>query len=343
MQLTATIFISFFVSWIWIDYLRRIDLFEREKPWHLALLFSAGALFPLLVDPLHQYIIRPLGIELTGNVVNDFLYHLIVVGLVEEVIKFLPLGLILLFNRKLLNEPIDYLVFICISALGFAFHENILYIQRYGFDVILSRAVLSVPSHMFDSALFIYGVIAYTYKKGAYRYYHIFLSMFLGVVSHGFYDFFLSFPALPFGPLVTIIYFFITISLFATVCGNCMNMSPHYHPKKVIDTEKLTYLMFTYYIALFLGMVAYIGISSDMEQMTHVYLRFVLLRFFILVILILRLCRFKIIPGRWVPLRFEFPFRVYYTSGRRKGIRIDAGIRQLNTALAGQQQGIIVA
>ena len=48
-------------------------------------------------------------------------------GLSEEIIKIIPV-LIILKTTKFINEPIDYIIYSSISALGFAFIENIQYI-----------------------------------------------------------------------------------------------------------------------------------------------------------------------------------------------------------------------
>lgn len=316
MVFVIAIVFSFYVSWIWIDYLRRIDLFEREKLHHLILTFFAGAVFPFLIDLFHRFLLSP-EISLNGNPLNDFFYSVIVIGLVEEVVKFLPLLIILLFFKKLLNEPLDYLVYAAVSALGFAFHENIIYIFDYGIGVIGTRSVLSVPCHIFDSALFAYGFVLYRFNPGSNGVLKVITFAGLSVLSHGFYDFWLVNDTVPGGFLITILYYFITISLFATIIGNCINNSPFYHPKHTINSEKTARILFIYYGILFAALLIVLGIVTGIDEACTFYIRFIFLRFLILAILIIRLSRFRIIPARWNTIKFELPFSLMLASGKK--------------------------
>ena|ERR1700741_201879 len=319
MVLIITVLLALYVSWIWVDYLRRVDLFEREKLHHLILVFAAGAVFPFLIDVFHNYILSP-EVKLTGEFVNDFAYSVVIIGLVEEVVKFLPLLILLLFFRRILNEPVDYLVFAAVSALGFAFHENIIYIQQYGIGVIGTRSVLSVPGHIFDAALFAYGFVLYRFHPGENKVLKVIAFIGLSALSHGFYDFWLINDTVPGGFMITILYYFITISLFATVMGNCVNNSTFYHPKHIINSEKVARTLFIYYGILLVSLLIILAIGMGIHEAALFYLRFVFLRFLILAILILRLSRFKIIPGRWNKLKFEFPFSLFITG--TKGFQI---------------------
>src|SRR5690606_36837152 len=125
-MLAAYILIAFFIAWVWIDYYRLIDIYEKEHLKYILFTFFFGGLSAFLVLNLEQYFFGYFNFELSGNWFNDFMYSTFRIGLVEEVAKAIPFVITLFLFGKQLNEPIDFIAFICISALGFAAVENIL-------------------------------------------------------------------------------------------------------------------------------------------------------------------------------------------------------------------------
>lgn len=302
-----SVVLSLSISLIWIYYLKRIDLFEREFTWHIMIAFIAGCLTPFLIDVLHLLLFRPLNISENGEWANDFFFFVFGVGLPEEIVKFLPAFLLVITAKKASNEPLDYILFACVSALGFAFHENIQYVMNYGLGVLSSRAILSVSAHMFFSAMFMYGIVLSRFHNSKWGKLNIPLFMLLAVASHGFYDFWLTreSAALVF---VTILFYFLTISIFITILNNCMNNSPFYSPKKIIDSEKVSRDLALLYLAVLLAIIVAVCIVEDYLTGMGLALYLVIFRVVILGVLIIRLSRFKIIPGRWNKIKAELPF-----------------------------------
>ena len=73
--------------------------------------------------------------------------------MLEELVKIVPLFIILKIFPQEFNEPIDYLGFAAFSALGFSAAENILYFDNYGsvmwlcFDPDGTHGVVRIPAH----------------------------------------------------------------------------------------------------------------------------------------------------------------------------------------------------
>ncbi|MGZ4089865.1 MAG: PrsW family intramembrane metalloprotease, partial [Bacteroidia bacterium] len=280
----------------------------REKTYHILVTFVLGTIIPFIIYPLHDYVFDPLGISDSVNPVYSFLYFTFAVGLVEELIKCLPLIIVLFLFKKAVNEPLDYVKYICVSALGFAFGENIEYALYYGHQVLLSRAILSVPGHMFFSALFIYGLIEYKYHNK--QIIHVLKYVLLSSLAHGIYDFLLGFEIRMLGIVLNILFFFLVISAFITILNNNINASPFYTPKKAIDQEKVRRILVWFYVPILLTIIIVTAIFKNGETAAGAYYRLMFWNSTILYVLIVRLSRFSIVPNVKNKVKFEFPF--YY-------------------------------
>ena len=215
--------IAIYIAWIWVDYYRLIDIYEMESLKYFILTFLLGCSSVLLVIGLNRYL-NDSSFQLNGDFINDFVYCVFKIGVIEEFAKTVPFIIIYFLFKNQFNEPIDYLVFICISALGFSAAENIKYFYNHGPYIINSRAILSTVGHMFDTSLVAYGIIRYRYRNTPIT--EILLYFFLAALSHGFYDFWLIYDGVSsFGWLITILYFLITISVFAVILNNALNNS----------------------------------------------------------------------------------------------------------------------
>jgi len=105
-----------------------LDRYEPE-PWHyLAFAFAWGA----CVATAAAYFVNTLGDAIVRSFVGEdsTLAAVIIAPPVEETFKALPLFLLLIltyFGRRHINGVVDGIVYAGLSAVGFAFTENILY------------------------------------------------------------------------------------------------------------------------------------------------------------------------------------------------------------------------
>jgi len=311
--------IAVFIAWIWVDYFRLIDIFEKERLIYFIPAFILGGLAVLSVVALNEIWLSKLNFNVNGEYVNDFLYCFLNIGLLEELAKLLPFIVIYLIFKKQFSEPIDYFVFICISALGFAAVENTMYFNEHGAVILNNRAILSTVGHMFDSSLIAYGIVKYKFQPGKDKIYILGLYFFYAALSHAIYDFFLISDFHPiWGFVMVVIYFFITISLFATTLNNALNNSTYFTYKKVIDSDKVITRLFMYYAILFILQFVILAITKNLQVALSVFIFSMISTGFIIIITVIRLSRFKLIKEKWAPLKLEFPFTI--SSGEMYGM-----------------------
>ncbi|MBU2018789.1 MAG: PrsW family intramembrane metalloprotease, partial [Bacteroidetes bacterium] len=198
------ILIALFIAWIWVDYYRLIDIFDRNHLGYVIAVFFMGAASTLLVGPANELFVTPFGFDLNGHFVNDFLYCTFGIGMIEEVSKIVPFLIVHKFLRSHLREPIDYITFVAISALGFSAAENVQYFTSYGSYLIDTRSILCSVGHMFFTSIFAYGFILLTFHPKYKNPLLLLFTLLLASLAHGLYDFFLMYDGIPFGYLITI-------------------------------------------------------------------------------------------------------------------------------------------
>lgn len=301
--------IAIFIAGIWIEYFRLIDIFEPEKLTHIIIQFILGGLSVLLVFGFSRVFNKFFYWDINGNVINDFLYCFLKIGLVEETAKLIPFLIFMIFFKSQINEPVDYVIFICVSALAFAAVENFLYFKNAGAQLIVTRSILSTVGHIFDTALIAYGIILYKYKSEKNGFIWVVLFFLLAAFSHGFYDFWLLFEgAQKWGWFVTVMYFLLTISWFAIIMNNALNNSSMFSYKRMINTELVALKIIMYYGLVFIVqfIIQFItgGFKFAISNLT-VSICFTGLIIFVTVI---RLSRLKLIKNRWNAFTLELPF-----------------------------------
>lgn len=250
--------------------------------------------------------------------VHDFIYFFFKVGLIEEITKTIPFLIFYFVFKKQLDEPVDYVIFFCVSALGFSAGENTFYFMKYGDSIIKWRAILSSVGHMLDTGLIAYGVIRYKFHSKKYGIVIMFIYLLLAAFAHGVFDFVLNFGSI--GVLLSIIVYFYMVSFFATVLNNAMNLSPYFSYKKVINSEKVFNRLILYYGILIV--IEFLVVAFHQSYKFNVEKGLVLALFdlasgiYLTAVTIIALCsrlsRFKLIKGRWDNLKFEFPFYITF-------------------------------
>ena len=288
---------------VWFSYLLFVHKY-LVKRWQLALVvLFLGMLFAFgtsLITDFNNYV---LGFKLKDEFFVDFFYCVIGIGAIEEFVKILPLLLVMAFS-KALKEPIDFVVFASISALGFAFIENLIYFDEGGLNTIQGRSLSSTVTHMFDSSLVAYGIAIgkFAKKKNWGWYFLIFYA--LASICHGFYDFWLINSTARTFSFITFIWLLASMVLWVSVINNCLNNS---YNKKIIWTynpDKLnSYLLFGL-SAIFLFEYFMIGWRFNAEVANLELKKDLSSGFFLLIFLTTKLSKFDVIPNYWAPLKF---------------------------------------
>lgn len=199
---------------------------KKQPLWLLAILFLGGILSWVMV----RYISRFLGndiyksqIEINEALGNKgfFLVSFGIIAIIEEMSKYIVIT-IMCFKNKYFKNPYDAIMYAVCISLGFAFVENIMYINNYGMGVATSRAIFSIPAHASFGIIMGYylGVSKLCRDKGEANASALtrYSAFFIPLIFHGFYDFLLNFNTesiyIIFLIYVIIMYAFVILLLF---------------------------------------------------------------------------------------------------------------------------------
>jgi len=176
----------------WSGYLYYKDRFQPEPIRNLGITYILGLIAAYAC--MKFYGLLPLvGIPDDPSALMEtqsleyFFYSLGVIGLVEELFKFLPF-LFIILRLKAFDETIDGIVYASTIALGFASFENIYYLKYLeGFE-LFGRAFASPLTHTIFSSIWGYSVgKARIHGKSLFKASLIGLS--IAALVHGVFDF----------------------------------------------------------------------------------------------------------------------------------------------------------
>ena len=114
--LTGGLLPAIFWLWFWL----REDQRKPEPHGLIILTFLVGAVSILAVFPLQRY---------AGILIGAGFWLIIVWAGIEEVIKLVAV-FVATYHRKALDEPVDYMIYLVVGALGFAAFENSLFLLK---------------------------------------------------------------------------------------------------------------------------------------------------------------------------------------------------------------------
>lgn len=294
---------AFLVMLAWLLYVRSLDIYDKEKWYHLIGILLLSALLTYAVFPLSDFVNYELGFSLNGEPLNDFLYCVFGIGAVEELVKIIPVLLYLAFSKSI-NEPYDYILYGSVSALGFAFSENLMYYEDNHLYMIHTRAITATVAHMFFSSIIAYGMLLSKYKLQRYKFAFFLLFFMLAAIGHGFYDFWLINEWAGNMDILTILFFLISLHLWTTFKNNAINNSNYFEHRVNIFNKKLQIrlviwlvgiMMFEYVVLAFTYTPSFANNNLLQDSLYTGYLIFYISASF---------SRFDLIPGYWEPIRF---------------------------------------
>lgn len=171
------------------------DKFEKEPIPFLFKNFFLGAFASILITFVLS-IVAGFVFHLPNDhsLVDQFIKAFIVVALVEEFSKYLIVRYYAQTNKEF-NEPFDGIVYAVMVSMGFAALENVLYVVQHGVETGITRAFTAVPAHGVFAILMGYfmGKAKFSKHKTVLN----LLGLFVAVVFHGAYDFFLFINFIP--------------------------------------------------------------------------------------------------------------------------------------------------
>ncbi len=166
----------------------RIDRYDKESHWQLIICFILGMLVTYPAMQLEAYG-ESFGLNQPGHLGKLILLSFVVVGLTEELAKFVAL-IGYAYPRRAFNEPLDGIVYSVMISMGFATLENIIYADRFGLETTVLRAFTAVPAHAVFGVFMGYYVGLAKFSKER-KIILIATGVFLAAVIHGLYDFFI--------------------------------------------------------------------------------------------------------------------------------------------------------
>lgn len=171
------------------------DKVEKEPIGLLIGLFIMGATISVIGACVAELTLEKGLTEVSskGSTIYNFIMCFFIVALSEEGFKFLVLRL-KTWKHKAFNYTFDAIVYSVVVSLGFATLENILYVVDEGtYHIALVRGLLSVPGHAIDGVFMglFYGKAKYAQCCGdmSGKSKNMFLTLFVPILTHGFYDF----------------------------------------------------------------------------------------------------------------------------------------------------------
>lgn len=312
----------------WVVYLRKLDLFEVELWKHIFIALGLGVLSCFLVFPLSDINNFIFGFDLNGEILNDFLYCVFGIGLIEELVKIIPLLLLIRFTNAV-NEPFDYIKFASLSALGFAFVENIIYFDEDSLNIIHGRALTSVISHMFNSSIIGYGLFLNKYKFKQNPILVFILFLLIASLSHGFYDFWLINEKVQFLSIITVVYTLLSAGMWNTLKNNTLNQSQFFDKDKLLDGEQLQdYLLYSLSGIVLFEYIA-LGINYSHTAANNGLYNSIFSGTYLILYFSSSISKFNLVKDEWVAIKifgntekyvyahllsFEYNFKLYWGS-----------------------------
>jgi len=219
---TMAIIASFIFPILFLFFLQRIDVFEREKFKDIFFVFMFGAVGAVILC-IPYVIIRELFFE--GSSKLNLIVTFISVAIPEEIIKIIPFIAVLRY-RKFVDEPIDYLIYASASALGFVFMENIDYIFKYkdSGSIVALRSTLPAIMHMLSSSIFAFGIFLYMNSKKTK---YIFYGLIFAALAHAIYNW-----SWIFGNIVGSVVLLFLCIYYSKLIQSLLNISPFYEKSK---------------------------------------------------------------------------------------------------------------
>lgn len=292
---------------LWINYFRQIDILEKERWIHIIQALIIGYLTPTLALWAYTFL-GNYGLDFNGEFFNDLFYAVACVGTVEELSKLIGVLITFQILKKHLNEPIDYLIYGGLVALGFSLRENFIYYNNYGPQIASGRTIISSLVHIINTSICIYGIYRFNLFKKGTPLINGFIGISIAIVSHGMFDFFLGQQFLGhITPIFSTIIYLIGINFWLQMISNAINFSPYFNYVKISNSRHIYRSIFSWYIIVLIISSLYLYYFQSLVNATDDIVKNISEEGFVLVTLALRASRLSINKGKYIPVKIQFP------------------------------------
>jgi RsiW-degrading membrane proteinase PrsW (M82 family) len=301
--------ISIFITLVWLIYIYRLDLFNKEKKRNLIFIVILSSFITLFAEIPYNFI-HSLGFTNSHEIIPSMIYNVFGIGLVEELMKLIPLLIVLKFT-KAIDEPYDYILYASASALGFSLVENAMYLERYGLQIINARAIYATVAHMTFSSMIAYGLFLTKYKKTRYPSFLVVLVFFFfAIFSHGFYDFWVLNKSVAAYKGLTTLFLLLTIHLWFVMKNNTINASNYYDKSKVINNDRLKIYLIISLLTIFMLSYVFVAFKWNSREANAFLIQSLLVYGYIIFYLVATLTKFDIVKGVVKPFKWSLKFLV---------------------------------
>lgn len=193
-------------SSIWLIYYSMKDIHPEPKKMVLKV-FMLGAFSTIPVFFIQIAIataltqLQGLAFFASNPLAIEFLKWFLVIALTEEVFKYLAVRFSVMKSREL-DEPLDIMLYMVVSALGFAALENILYlfspISGLSFNEVL-KSTIAISFIRFIGATFLHTLcsallgyflaMSFLHSRRSVQWIIVTIGIATATALHGFYDF----------------------------------------------------------------------------------------------------------------------------------------------------------
>jgi len=239
------------------------------------------------------------GFDITGERLNDLLFCILGIGVIEEAVKIVPVFIILKATDEI-NESIDFIIYASTSALGFAFMENLLYFNEAGLTSVAGRGFICVLLHMSLSSFVIYGLFYAIYRKGKGRYRYLAVSFGVAAAVHGLYDFWLVSEGMRLLTLLSPVVFICVVYGYGRVVKAALHQSEFLPEQRTTLVDTTAYLV---YALTGIVLLQYVTLAWNFgpQNANHGFIPTLIVCFIVLWIITKNLGSFEIRGRQWFP------------------------------------------
>jgi RsiW-degrading membrane proteinase PrsW (M82 family) len=162
-----------------------IDKRQRENLLHLFIYIVLGGIAAIpayLIESWYEKTIIQ-----NDDWLQTILHSYIIIGFGEELLKYLPVCLVLIKSVEF-DEWIDGVVYTICIGMGFALVENLIYAFDYDLITVVVRALTAVPAHAIFAIFMGFFISRYKFSKSRK---FLVLGILFPFLLHGTYDFFI--------------------------------------------------------------------------------------------------------------------------------------------------------
>lgn len=302
-----------FSMFVWLLFITRVLFIRKDKWKYMIPLFLLGAILPVLVyvlSDLLKFFYDQNGIELDHS---SLIYCVVNIGMVEELVKTIPWVIVYFLFKKRFHRPVHFMLLPIVSALGFAFSENLIYVNSNDYELVFVRSGISLIMHLSCSAIIGYMAWRANLKKGLRtKFLYLGGGFLLASVLHGVFDFVIFAR----GGYLNMIVLFITLHLFILFINNAINFSGIRHKNAVKQLRQSGGVLLVGLIAIFLIQYLIIGWNYSPSSANLMFMGNIIFVLVTTIYLVATFSRIRLRPRVLYKFSFADVFGQFMTTSR---------------------------